>query len=162
MKHTRFPWHRPAWLAVVLLAGILLAATTMAAARPNTSDFVADVLAAPNTPGGIEGVLFEPNGTTPVEGGWIDIHDMGGQPWMGTNTDPGGYFAIPNLPPGEYVLEAHPPPGNPFAASLPVVVEVFPEQWSMTALQLTDIRIDGYVRDCDAEPELRIEGAAVV
>jgi len=159
MKHTRFSLFHPLWLAAALLAGLMLALTmTSAHALPDSPDSPSDV------PGGIEGALYPPLGTAqiPVEGGWIDIHDAEGQPWMGTDTGPGGHFEISNLPPGMYILRGYPPPGSPYAASLPTEVQVLSGQWTSTTLHLTEVGISGYVRDCDATPEERIEGAWVV
>jgi len=155
MKHPRFSLFRLLLLAITVLAGLMLVAVTMVAAQTGPVTPAA-------APGGIEGFLYEPGSTTPVGGGWINIHDVEGQPWMGTHTAPNGYFAIPNLSPGGYILNAHPPPDSPYAASLPKVVEVLSGQWAYQELYLTEVGISGYVRDCDAIPEVRIEGARVV
>ena len=37
-------------------------------------------------------------------------------------------------------------------------MEIFSEQWAFETLLLTEVRISGYVRDCDASPEKRIPG----
>jgi len=159
MKRSRFFLLHPLWLAAALLTGLMLALTmTSARALPDSPDSPSDV------PGGIEGTLYPPLGAAqiPVEGGWIDIHDAEGQPWMGTHTDPNGYFSILNLPPGMYILRGYPPPGSPYAASLPTEVQVSSGQWTTVTLRLTEVGIAGYVRDCEAIPEERIEGAVVV
>jgi len=157
MKRSRFSLFHPFWLAAALLAGLMLALTmTSAQALPDSPASPSD------TPGAIEGFLYEPNGTTLVEGGWIDIHDAEGQPWMGTATGPGGHFSILNLPPGTYVLRGYPPDGFPHAASLPMEAQVLSGQWTSVNLRLTEVGISGYVRDCDATPEERIKGVAVV
>lgn len=153
MKHPRFSLFRLLLLTITVLAGLMLVAVTIAAAQTGPVTPAA-------APGGIEGFLYEPGGTTPVGGGWIDIHDVGGQPWMGTPTAPNGYFAIPNLPPGEYILRAHPPPGSDFAASLPVAVQVSSGQWTAQDMFLTKVRISGWVQDSDTGA--RIGGASVV
>jgi hypothetical protein len=158
MEHSRFSPFRLLWPALAVLGGLVLVAATMGAAQA----FSANPIGALDAPGAIEGFLYEPDGTTAVNDGWIDIHDAAGQPWMGAHTDASGHFVIPNLPPGEYILHAHPPPGNPYAASPPTVVQVLSGQVVPTTLYLTEVRISGYVRDCDAVPELRIEGALVV
>jgi hypothetical protein len=145
------------WPLVALLVGLALTMTVMSAMALSASP------ASPEeAPGWIEGTLYRPNGTTP-SGGWIDIHDAAGQPWMGADANPAdGSFSIPNLPPGTYILRAYPPSGSPYAASLPVEVEVFSGQGAPATLLLTYVRISGYVRDCDAIPEQRIKGAFVV
>jgi hypothetical protein len=144
------------WLAVALVAGLALTLTVMSAVALSASPEGPE-----EVPGWIEGTLYEPYGMTP-SGGWIHIEDVGGQPWMGTDADPvSGYFSIVNLPPGMYIVRAFPPPGSPFAGSLPVEVEVFSGQMTPVDLFLTEVRISGYVRDCEAIPEKRIEGATV-
>ncbi len=145
------------WLpAIALLIGLALAALTLTAVHALSAGQVEPLA----TPGGIEGFLYEPNGSTPVDGGWIDIHDAEDQPWMGTSTAANGYFAIPNLPPGAYVLHGYPPEGSAHASSLPVQVNVLSGQWANTALLLTQVRISGWVQDSDDGH--RIEGAHVV
>ena len=150
----RFHW---LWLAVALLAGLVLTLTVMSAVALSASP------ASPqDVPGAIEGILYEPDGGNPT-GGWIEILDANLDPWIGADADPGsGYFSIPNLPPGTYALHASPPPGSPYAPSVPIEVEVFSGHWSSVTLELTEPRISGYVRDCDAIPKLRIERATVV
>ena len=144
------------WLAVALLAGLVLTLTVMSAAALSASP-----VSPGDVPGGIEGILYEPDDTTP-SGGWIEIHDADLEPWVGEDADPvNGYFSISNLPAGIYILHAYPPPGSPYAPSVPVEVEVFSGQWSSVTLELTEPRISGYVRDCDAVPEEPIEGATV-
>jgi hypothetical protein len=160
MKRFRFSLFHPLWPAVALLAGLILVMTLTSAKALPTSPEGPDTPS--DAPGGVKGYLYEPDEVTPVEGGWIHIEDAEEQPWMGTNTDPSGYFEIPNLPPGHYILRAHPPEGSTFAASLPQEVEVFSGGWSSKTLFLTRVGISGYVRDCDAIPEQRIEGAWVV
>jgi len=155
MRASRFPRFRFLWPAVAMLAGLMLVVVTMVAAQTGP-------VTPADAPGGIEGTLYEPDGTTPVEGGWIAIHDAEDQPWMGTGTDPNGDFAISNLPPGTYFLRAYPPEGSLYAASLPAEVQVLSGQWTSVALFLTEVRISGHVRDCDAIPEERILGAWVV
>ncbi|MBE9472934.1 MAG: hypothetical protein IMY75_12605, partial [Chloroflexi bacterium] len=155
MKRSRFSLFHPLWLAAALLTGLMLALTmTSAQALPDSP------LSPSDAPGGISGYLYEPDGTTPVEGGWIDIHDAEGHPWMGTDTAADGGYSIANLPPGEYVLSAYAPPESPYAASLPVVVEVLSGQWSAQNLLLTEVRISGWVQDSGSGA--RIEGASVV
>jgi hypothetical protein len=157
MKRFRFSLLHPLLPAIALLVGLILALSmTSAQALPVSPQSPSDA------PGGVKGFLYPPLGTTqmPVAYGWIDIHDEFGQPWMGTDTDPGGYFEIPNLPPGGYVLNAYPPPGNPFAASLPLEVEIPSGGWVSRTLRLTWTRIAGQV--LDAGNGLPIEGAAVV
>jgi hypothetical protein len=112
------------------------------------------------SPGGIRGVLYEPDGATPVEGGWIDIHDEQDEPWMGADTAPDGQYEIANLPPGWYVLCAYPPPGSPFAPSLCERVRVHAGQWSVRDLLLNEVQISGWVQD--SETGARIEGAVVI
>jgi len=155
MKFSRFSLFRFVGPAVALLAGLMLVTVTMAAAQTISVN-------AAEAPGGISGTLYAPDDTTPVEGGWIDIHDVEGQPWMGTDTAPDGGFSISNLQPGVYFLRAYPPEGSVYAASLEVEVEVFSGQMTPVSLSLTEVRVSGYVRDCDAIPEERIEGARVV
>ncbi|UCC65321.1 MAG: carboxypeptidase regulatory-like domain-containing protein, partial [Anaerolineae bacterium] len=155
MKYPRISPFRLLGLTVAVLAGLLLVVVTMAAAQTGSVN-------PAQAPGGIEGFLYEPDGTTPVGGGWIDIHDLEGHPWMGAETAPDGFFSIANLSPGEYILRAYPPPGSPYASSLPQVVEVLSGDVASTMLLLTEVGISGYVRDCDAVPELRIEDALVV
>jgi hypothetical protein len=156
-RQIQIPRFHLVWLAVALLAGLALAMTVMSAVALSASpDSPEDV------PGWIAGILYEPDGQTPVAGGQINIQDAEWQPWMGAPTDPGGNFVITNLPPGIYTLHASPPGGAPFAPSVPVEVEVFSGQETFVTLHLTDVRISGYVRDCDAIPEQRIEGATVV
>jgi len=147
------------WLAAALLAGLMLALTmTSARALPDSPESPSSPADAP---GGIEGFLYEPGGAP--SGGWINIHDAEGQPWMGTDADPAsGYFSISNLPSGPYFLRAHPPEGSIYAASLPTEVQVLSNQWTPVALHLTNVGIGGYVRDCDASPEVRLEGVNVV
>ena len=143
-------------LAVAVLAGLAITLTVMSAVALSASPEAPE-----EVPGWIEGTLYEPDGTTP-SGGWIHIEDVGGQPWMGTDANPvNGSFSIINLPPGMYIVRAFPTPGSPFAGSLPVEVEVFSGQMTPVDLLLTEVRISGYVRDCDAIPEKRIEGATV-
>jgi hypothetical protein len=153
MKRSRFSLFRLLWPAVALLAGLMLVAVTMVVAQTGPVTLA-------DAPGGIEGFLYEPNGITPVGGGWIDIHDVEGQPWMGADTAPNGSFSIPNLPPGEYILSAYPPPGSDYAASLPKVVEVLSGQWATATLLLTKVRISGWVQDSDTGD--RIAGVPVV
>jgi hypothetical protein len=144
------------WPAVALLIGLTLALTAMSAIAVSASP-----VSPEETPGGIQGTLYAPDGTTP-SGGWIDIRDAAGQPWMGADANPAdGSFSIPNLPAGTYILRAYPPPGSPHAASVPRDAQVLSGQWTSLALRLTEVRISGYVRDCDAIPEQRIEGATV-
>jgi hypothetical protein len=144
------------WPAAALLSGLVLVLTVMSAIALSASPEGPE-----EVPGWIEGTLYELDGTTP-SGGWIDIHDAEGQPWMGADANPAdGSFSIVNLPPGMYILRAYPPSGSPYAASLPVEVEVFSGQGAGTTLLLTEVRISGYVRDCDAIPEQRIEEATV-
>jgi hypothetical protein len=143
------------WLVVTLLAGLALTLTVTS---------VIALSAGPESPveapGGIEGFLYQPGGTP--SGGWIDIRDAEGQPWMGTDANPvDGSFSIPNLPAGTYFLRAYPPPGSPYAGSLPQEVKVLSGQWATAALYLTHVRISGYVRECEVVPEKRIEGAVV-
>jgi hypothetical protein len=154
MKRSRFVLFHPLWLAAVLLAGLMLAMRLNSAqALPDSPMSPADV------PGGIEGILREPGGAP--SGGWIDIHDAEGQPWMGTDAGPvNGYFSIPNLPPGPYFLRAYPPEGSIYAASLPAEVQVLSGQWTPVALHLTEVGISGWVQDSDTGS--RILGAAVV
>lgn len=158
MKRARSSFLRPVGLIVALLVALLLVMTLLStfsvSARPIEEET--------GVPGGIEGFLYEPDGTTPVAGGWIDVRDMYDQPWIGAATAPDGSFEIVNLPPGFYVLRAFPPPGSPYAASLPLEVEVLGGQWTPANMLLTEVRLSGYVRDCDAVPEVRIEGAPVV
>ncbi|HUX76139.1 MAG TPA: hypothetical protein VMY40_05810 [Anaerolineae bacterium] len=143
------------WLAVALVAGLALTLTVMSAVALSASPEGPE-----NAPGGIEGFLHEPGGTP--SGGWIHIRDVNGQPWMGADANPvNGSFSILNLPPGMYILRAFAPPGSLFAGSLPVEVEVLSGQMTPVDLFLTDVRISGYVRECDAIPEKRIEGATV-
>ena len=156
MRRLRFSLVSFLSLAVAVLGGLVLVVVTVGTAHA----FSVSPIDASTTPGGIEGVLYEPDGITPVTYGWIDIHDAEDQPWMGTDTDENGFFSIANLPPGEYVLEAHPPPDLPYGSSLPVVVEVLSGQWVGQDLQLTEVRISGWVQD--SETGARIEGAAVV
>jgi hypothetical protein len=156
MRHLRFSPSRRLWLFVALLGGLALTLLTLGAARalPATSS-------DPSlTPGGIEGILYEPGGTVPVPYGWIDVHDANGVPWMGTDTDATGHFSIPNLPPGEYVLNAQPPLGSPYAASLPHPTLVSGGQWASVVLHLTEVRISGQVLDSDSG--LPVAGASVV
>ena len=144
-------------LLVALLFGAILALTVMSAIALSASPARPE-----DVPGMITGTLYEPGGTVP-SGGWIDIHDSAGDPWMGTDANPvDGLFSIPNLPPGVYVLRAYPNASSPFAASLPQEVEVLSGQSAPVVLELAETRISGYVRDCDAIPEQRIEGATVV
>ena len=155
MKRSRFSLFHPLWLAAALLTGLMLALTmTSAQALPDSP------LSPSDAPGGISGYLYEPDSTTPVEGGWIDIHDAKGHPWMGTDTAADGGYSIANLPPGENVLSAYAPPESPYAASEPVVVEVLSGQWSAQDLLLTEVRISGWVQD--SESGARIERASVV
>jgi hypothetical protein len=150
---SRFPL---LWPVVTLLSGLVLTLTVMSAIALSASPEAPE-----QVPGWIAGTLYEPNGTTP-SGGWIEIHDANWQPWMGADADPGsGYFSIPNLPPGIYILHAYPPSGSPYAPSVLMEVEVSSGQGTPVDLFLTDVRISGYVRDCDAIPEERIEGATV-
>lgn len=154
MKHLRFPLFHPLWPAVILLTGLMLAMSmTSAGALPDSPESPSD------DPGGIEGTLLTPL-EAPVAHGWIDIQDEQGQPWMGTDTDAGGYFQMSNLPAGIYVLTAYPPPESPFAASVPVMVEVLGGQWVAKNLHLTVVRISGWVQDSDSGG--RIEGATVI
>jgi hypothetical protein len=157
MRNRHFSILHPLWPAVILLAGLLVVLSiTSAHALPNEPESATEV------PGGIQGHLYTPLGTTPapVAGGWIDVVDEFGQPWMGSATDDLGYFEIPNLPPGHYVLRAYPPAGNPHAASLPTVVEVTSGAWETVDLHLTEVRVSGWVRD--AQSGTRIEGADVL
>jgi hypothetical protein len=159
MKLARFSLTRPLWPAILLLAGVILAMSiTSAQALPEEPD------APKESYGHIEGHLYQPSGTqfVPVEGGWIEIHDMDWEPLIGTATGPDGSFTFTNLPPGAYNLHAYPPGDSPFAASVPTIMEVFSNEWTEVNLYLTEVGISGYVRDCDAEPERRIEGATVV
>jgi hypothetical protein len=153
---TSSSWFRLLGPALALLLGLLLTTTVVSAmtlsARP--TDPV-------DVPGGIEGTLYAPDGTTGIANGWIEIFDAEMEPWMGTETAPDGHFEITNLPAGEYILHAYPPEGSPYAASVPEPVEVFSGQFTSATLRLTQVRISGYVRDCDAIPEKRIEGATV-
>jgi len=144
------------WSVVTLLAGLALTLTVMSAIALSASPASPEQI-----PGAIEGILYEPDGTTP-SGGWIEIHDADWQPWMGADADPGsGYFSIPNLPPGAYSLHAYPPEGSPYAPSVPAEVQVLSGQYASVTLELTEVQISGYVRDCGAIPEERIEGATV-
>jgi hypothetical protein len=144
------------WLAAALLGGLVLAATMIGMAHAASAGPVEPSA----SPGGIEGVLYQPNGVTPVGGGWIDIRDEHDEPWMGTDTAPDGRFEIANLPPGWYTLNAYPPPGSPFAASLPARVLVRTGQWSAQNLLLTVVQISGWVQD--SATGARIEGAVVI
>jgi hypothetical protein len=155
MKRSWFRIFHPLWLAAALLAALILVLTTTSARA------LPDGPAGPaEAPGGVEGLLYEPDGTTPVQYGWIDIHDVEGQPWMGTDTGTDGHFSIPNLPPGDYVLRAYPPPGSLYATSLPTEVQVLSGQWTSAVLRLTEARITGWVQD--SETGGRVEGAFVV
>ncbi len=155
MKPLRFSPIHALWPAIALLVGLILALSmTSAQALPTGPE------SPSNAPGGIEGFLYEPDGTTPVAGGWIEIRDAQGQPWMGTDTAPNGHFSIANLPPNAYFLRAYPPPGSPFAASLPTEVQVLSGQLTPVELRLTDVRISGWVKDSDTGAN--IEGARVV
>jgi hypothetical protein len=144
------------WLAVALLGGLVLAATVIGMAHAVSAGPVEPTA----SPGGIEGVLYEPDGLTPVGGGWIDIHDDHDEPWMGTETATDGSYQIANLPPGGYTLHAYPPPGSPYAASLPARVIVHAGQWSAQNLLLTEVQISGWVQD--SANSARIGGAVVV
>ncbi len=153
MKNLRFSSLRLLWSAVAVLLGLILVAVAVTAAQANQ-------IAPAAVPGGVQGILYEPGGTTPVEGGWIDIHDMEGHPWMGTDTAPDGSYSIANLPAGRYVLHAYPPPGSPYADSLPAEVEVLSGQWASQNLELTEVRISGWVQDSGTGA--RIAEASVV
>jgi hypothetical protein len=158
MKRFRFSLLHPLLPAIALLAGLILVLSmTSAQALPVSPESPSDV------PGGIQGHLYEPLGTSPVpvEGGWIDIFDTTGQPWMGTSTAPDGFFQITNLPPGEYIVTAYPPPGSPFAAAEPMMVNVPSGAFAPSiSLHLTHPRISGWVQDADTSQ--RIEGAPVL
>jgi hypothetical protein len=152
MRHPRFSPAHSLLPAVALLAGLILTMTMMSAVALSASQI--DPL---QVPGGIEGFLYEPHDTTPVVGGWIDIHDADGNPWMGASTDETGHFTISNLPHGLYTLRAYPPEASPYAASLEVEVEVFGGQVTPVTLSLTEVGISGWVLDCDTGAP--IEGA---
>ena len=142
--------------AAALLLGLLLTTTLVSAMTLSSKP------AGPmDVPGGIEGTLYGPVGATGIGNAWIEIYDADMAPWMGRHTEPDGHFEIANLPAGEYILHAYPPEGSPYAPSQPTPVEVFAGQFTSTTLRLTEVRISGYVRDCDAIPEKRIEGATV-
>lgn len=155
MESSPFSRIHPRWLVVAVLAGLIVTVAVMSSTVLSEGP-----ITLASAPGGIEGVLYEPNGATVVAGGWIDIHDAEGQPWMGTDTDAGGYFAIPNLPPGDYILNAYPPEGSDYASSLPAGVEVLSGEWAATSLLLTEVRISGWVQD--SETGSRIQEASVV
>ena len=156
MKRLRDRLSPLVWLAIALLGGLVLAATTLSIVYALSAGQVEPEA----VPGGIRGVLYEPDGASPVEGGWITIHDEQGEPWMGTATAPDGSYTLPNLPPGGYTLHAYPPPASPFAASLPEQVRVRAGQWSPRDLLLTEVQLSGWVQD--ANTGARIEDAAVV
>ncbi len=159
----------PFFPTLVLLASLLLPPATLppvAYSLEGTTEAAAPLPAgeprppSPTALGGIEGILYEPDGISPVVGGWVDIYDAGGTTWPGTWTDNTGYYALPDLPPGDYILTAYPPDSSPYAASVPVAVHVWSGQWSTQDLYLTVVRISGWVQDCaTAAP---IGGATVV
>lgn len=155
MESSRFSLSHPVWVVVAFLVSLLLAMTVI-----STRALSAGPSSLLDAPGGINGFLYQPNGTVPVGGDWIDIHDVEDQAWMGTDTGPDGSFSIPNLPPGIYILSAHPPEESPFAASLPQDVEVLSGEWTSTTLLLTEVRISGWVQD--SRDGARIQGASVV
>jgi hypothetical protein len=157
MRRSRFSLSSWFLLALALFSGLLVAAAMMSVAQAHSNAQIGPQ----DSPGGIRGVVYD-SGGSPVEGAWVDIHDLEGNPWMGTASAPDGGYSIANLPPGLYVLLAHPPPGHPDASALPAIVAVSSGQWTEQDLDLTEVRIAGYVRDCDAIPEQRIAGAAVV
>ena len=74
----RFRARRLLWPAAALLLGGLLLLTVV-----STIALSAGPAAPEDVPGGITGTLYEPGGLSP-SGGWIDIHDVEGHPWMGT------------------------------------------------------------------------------
>jgi len=155
-RRIRVPRFTLMWLGVAILAGLAITLTVMSSVTLSASpDNPEDI------PGAIQGTLYDPSGTTLVEGAWIDVHDATWRPWMGADTDPNGEFQILNLPPGPYHLRAYPPEGSPHAASRPTETLVLSGEWTSVTLRLTEPRIRGYVRDCDAIPEMRIPGATV-
>ena len=130
-----FPF-RLLWPVIAVLVGLVLVATTVSVVQALSVTPAA-------APGGVHGTLYDPTGTTPIEGGWIDIHDAEGHPWMGTDTAPDGSYSIANLPAGHYVLHAFPPPGSPYADSLPAEVQILNGQWTAQDIDLTQVRISG-------------------
>ena len=160
MKRSRFFLFHPLWLAAALLAGLMLALTmTSARALPDSPESPSSPADAP---GGIEGTLYEHDGSTTVEDGNVVLHDENGEPLVGTLTASDGRFSFTELEPGEYILRAFPPPSSPDASSLPVIVQVSSGLTSTQDILLTEVRVGGYVRDCNAIPEFRIKGADVV
>lgn len=91
--------------------------------------------------GGIEGYLYDPDGTSPVSNAMIVVFDREGEDFSApfhkdTPPDDNGYFYIPDLRPGVYILDAYPiihhnpqeptkSSNTPYISPDPIKVEVF-------------------------------------
>ncbi|MGA1842558.1 MAG: carboxypeptidase regulatory-like domain-containing protein [bacterium] len=149
MKRPPFFLFRLSYQIIVFLILIIIITTT-------TSVFA-------EVPGGVRGFLKDPDGSMPIQYGWVEIKNVEGEPWMGTDTDSNGFFSISNLPPENYILTAYPPEDSEYSTSVPVEVEVISGEFTefiITPIYLTYTRISGRVQDSDTGNP--IEGASVV